>query len=63
MQHPLHLILKRWLESEQSAFDANTRKLWQSVAWLSNESETSDRSSRAPRSNDGGAYRESEVPS
>ena len=33
MAHPLHEILRRLLDSEQFAFDANTKEYWPSETW------------------------------
>jgi hypothetical protein len=64
MRHPLHILLMRWLDSEQFAFDSSARELWQSAPWPSHADDAGSRSGREPRSSRiDGAYRESEASS
>ncbi|MGH8252093.1 MAG: hypothetical protein ACREVI_15620 [Steroidobacteraceae bacterium] len=63
MRHPLHVIFKHWLDSEQFAFDPQAREFWQIVPWPLHENEPGNQSMRAPRPNGGDGNRESKAPS
>lgn len=64
MPHPVHRILKRFLDSEQFAFDSTAREFWPSERFVPGSRGETDHAGRAPEPGEfDGVYLERECES